>query len=181
MKKFIVFFLIMFLCLLNGCDKKRKENATNSAINVNMQITAEYSKELVVPDPESSEEEVSVVMRYIPDFEKYEAYEDMDKCYKSCEVDLSYLGFKNKMTILAFQIGAVTSYTYEYIHIEYEIPNGYLYDEELPVLINREVYANCLVLVAKDSLKEDENNYIIVLDYDKKKSYVIKTSIWNPI
>ena len=181
MKKFIVFFLIMFLCLLNGCDKKGEENATNSAINVKMQITADYGKELVVPDPESSEEEVSVVMRYIPDFEKYEAYEDMDKCYKSCEVDLSYLGFDNKMTILAFQIGAVTSHTSKYIHIAYDIPDGYLYDEELPALINRDVYANCLVLVVKDSLKEDEDNYIIVLDYDKKKSYVIKTSIWNPM
>lgn len=38
-----------------------------------------------------------------------------------------------------------------------------------------------MVLVAKDSLKEDNDNYIIVLDYNKKKSYVIKTSIWNPI
>lgn len=170
--------MLVLLGLLNGCNKKSVEN---TAAKVDMRIVADYSKELVVPNPESSEKNATIVMRYIPNFEKYEAYDEMDRCYKSCEVDLSFLGFENKMTILAFQIGAVTSYTSEYTHIEYDIPSGYRYDEDLPILKNREINGNCLVLVVKDSLKEDDDNYIIVLDYDKKRSYVIKTSIWNPI
>lgn len=195
---FIVVALLIGSLVLYAINKDQKEgnnsviegpqyflaertNTADTAANVDMRIVADYSKELVVPNPESSEKDAMVVMRYIPDFEKYEAYDEMDRCYKSCQVDLSFLGFENKMTILAFQIGAVTSYTSEYTHIEYDIPNGYRYDEDLPVLKDREINGNCLVLVAKDSLKEDDDNYMIVLDYDKKKSYVIKTSIWNPI
>lgn len=146
-----------------------------------MQIVADYSKELIVPNPESLEKDKSIVMRYIPNFEKYEAYDEINRCYKSCKADLSFLGFKNKMTILAFQIGVVTSYTSEYTTIVYDIPDDYKYEDELPVLKNRKINGNCLVLVAKDSLKEDDYNYIIVLDYEKKKSYTVKTSIWNPI
>lgn len=180
MKKIIVFFVLVTIGLLNGCGCE-KESVESTATNMNVQIVADYSKGLIVPDPENIEKDVSIVMRYIPNFEKYEAYDEMDRCYKSCEADLSFLGFNDKMTILAFQIGVVTGYTSEYIHIAYDIPDGYQYNEELPILKNREINGNCLVLVAKDSLKEDDENYIIVLDYEKKKSYVLKTSIWNPI
>ena len=37
---------------------------------------ADYSEELLVPNPESVEKDVSIVMHYIPDFEKY------DRIYK---------------------------------------------------------------------------------------------------
>lgn len=181
MKTIFILLILVHLGLLNGCEKKESGNTANMAANVEMQIVADYGKKLVVPNPESLEKDAMIVMRYIPNFEKYEAYDEMDKCYKSCEVDLSFLGFKNKLRILAFQIGAVTSYTSEYTNIAYDIPYGYLYNEDLPVLRNRKINGDCLVLVAKDSLKEDNDNYIIVLDYNKKKSYVIKTSIWNPM
>lgn len=180
MKKIIVFLVLVISGLLNGCGCEKK-GVENTATNMNVQIVANCSKELIVPNPENIEKDVSIVMRYIPDFEKYEAYDEMDRCYKSCEADLSFLGFNHKMTILTFQIGVVTGYTSEYTHIAYDIPDDYQYNEELPVLKNREINGNCLVLVAKDSLKEDDDNYIIVLDYEKKKSYIIKTSIWNPI
>lgn len=181
MKKIFILLMLVLLGFLNGCEKKKLGNTANMVANLDMQIVADYGKELVVPNPESLEKDIMIVMRYIPNFEKYEAYDEMDKCYKSCEVDLSFLGFKNRMRILAFQIGVVTGYTSEYTNIVYDIPNGYLYNEDLPVLRNRKINGNCLVLVAKDSLKEGNDNYIIVLDYNKKKSYVIKTSIWNPM
>lgn len=121
MKRIIILIIFVLFGLLNGCDKK---SVKNTVANVDIRIVADYSKGLVVPDPESLEKDAMIVMRYIPNFEKYEAYDEMDRCFKSCEVDLSFLGFKNKMTILAFQIGAVTSYTSEYTHIAYDIPNG---------------------------------------------------------
>lgn len=102
-------------------------------------------------------------------------------CYQSCVVDLSFLGFKNKMMVLAFQIGAVTGYTSEHMHVEFDIPNDYLYSYGLPILKSREINGNCLVLAAKDCVDENDDNYIIVLDYGNKKSYMVKTSIWNPM
>ncbi len=181
MKKNFILFVLVLLVFFNGCEKKELEDTVNMVANLDVQIVADYGKELVVPNPESLEKDVTIVMRYIPNFEKYEAYDEMDKCYKSCEVDLSFLGFKNRMKILAFQIGTVTGYTSEYTNIVYDIPNEYLYNEDLPILRNRKINGNCLVLVAQDSLKEGNDNYIIVVDYNKKKSYVIKTSIWNPM
>lgn len=182
MKRIWLLLIFASLCL-TSCGTEQKESDQKSIedmpTNMNVQIVSDYSKELIVPNPESSEEN-TIVMRYIPNFEKYEAFGEMDRCYKSCDVDLSFLEFKNKMTILAFQIGAVTNYTSAYTHIEYDIPDDYQYKDELPVLKDRKISGNCLVLVAKDSLNEDDYNYIIVLDYEKKKNYIVKTSIWNP-
>ena len=136
MKKNFILFVLVLLVFFNGCEKKELEDTVNMVANLDVQIVADYGKELVVPNPESLEKDVTIVMRYIPNFEKYEAYDEMDKCYKSCEVDLSFLGFKNRMKILAFQIGTVTGYTSEYTNIVYDIPNEYLgHAEQLLIFI----------------------------------------------
>lgn len=184
MKKCVIFFVLVCLALLNGCDKKSENNEkseksvedTARNTNVNMQIAADFSRELVVPNPEITENDVSIVMRYNP----YGANDDeMEQCYQSCVVDLSFLGFKNKMMVLDFQIGAVTGYTSEHTHVEFDIPDDYSYGS--PILQSREINGNCLVLAAKDCVDENDDNYIIVLDYGNKKSYTVKTSIWNPM
>ena len=173
----MAFVLLAFIALISGCSKKNSEKIS---MNISMKITADYNEELIVPNPETTENNVSIVMRYFPDFDKYEAYDEMDKCYQSCAADLSFLGFKNKMMISAYKIGAITNRTSQYTHVELDIPDDYLYNEKLPILKNRDIYGNCLILAAKDSVNEDDDNYIIVLDYEKHKNYVMKTAIWNP-
>lgn len=173
----IVFVLFVIIVIFSGCNKGQKDL---NDVNMTLLLDPDFVRKPVIPDPVKAEGEISVALRYIPNFEDYEAYQEESECFRSNTIDLSFLGFKNEMLILAYKIGTVTSHTSEYIHIKYNIPDNYIYDKELPVLRDREVHANCLILIVKDSKEEDENNYVIVLDYENHKSYVKKTKIWNP-
>lgn len=173
----IVLVLIIIVTIFYGCDEYQ-ENTKDLSMTVI--FDPDFERKPVIPDPVKAESEISAVLRYIPNFEDYEDYQEESECFRSNTADLSFLGFKNEMLILAYQIGTVTSHSSEYIHIRYNIPDNYKYDKEIPAIRDREVHANCLILVVKDSMEEDGNDYVVVLDYENHKSYSKETKIWNP-
>lgn len=172
---FSVFLFIAAFCF--SISFLKKANQTNdikndylSNIVVKLIIDGTGTEEPIISNPCEMTDNAKMVLPYFGT-----RHDDSNECM----IDLSFLGFDQKVKLTAYEIGNITTNDVSsYIQV---IHNFSLNSQEtISTAGSREenIQGNCLILsisIQVNSIESD--NYVVVLDYSNQVSYMVKTNL----
>lgn len=163
-KVYFLFAICSFLFL--GCAKQKEDSLKSENLQILVDETG--TKEIVIPNPQSLEENKKIVLPYL---ESLGDKEDLPM------VDLTFCGLQN-VKINGFEVGNITPAQTSFIHVQHNFSVDFQDKVKMSEAVEKRVLANCLVLFVSVEMESNKSdNYVVVLDYANGKSYKIKTVV----
>lgn len=151
-----------------GCAEQDKVSLKN--VNIQIFIDETGTEKVEIPAPNSKKESKKIILPYL---------DSLNDKKELLAADLSFCGLKNAK-IMGYDIGTITSAQTLLNRVQYNFSADFQDKIKMSEAEEKQVLGNCLVLLVSAKVERDEDEiYIVVLDYINGKHYISKTIVGN--
>lgn len=151
-----------------GCAEQDKVSLKN--VNIQIFIDETGTEKVEIPAPNSKKESKKIILPYL---------DSLNDKKELLAADLSFCGLKNAK-IMGYDIGTITSAQTLLNRVQYNFSADFQDKIKMSEAEEKQVLGNCLVLLVSAKVERDEDEiYIVVLDYINGKHYISKTIVEN--
>jgi hypothetical protein len=173
---FILFGGILFIvgicigfCFLKESKSNDIENNHLSNVIAELTIDDTGTEETIISNPCEITNNVKMVLP---------RFEIENNAPNECLIDLSFLGFDQKVKLTAYEVGYITPSDMSYIQVTHDFS---IDSQETITMAESKVeniQGNCLILAISNQINSIESDsYVVVLDYSNHISYIVKTNL----